>query len=197
MTPWGYKAYVPIDSWIKPSPMITKFSPGHDYRILSNTSHDEQSTTPIEIHFSDEMNCKSVVNSISIVSTTADGSSAALDADSVDCHLRYDSTALVSEHTGPITGQIPSVWRLTANLVNVSDGVHSIVIFNATSEQGNASTNVSDPMISVAQCSVADFDSLWIVSLSVLDSTIIPSYSQEAAITRTRSFINMKMVAFT
>ena len=143
MTPWGHKAYVPIAKWLRPSPVITHFSPGHDYRILSNTRHDEQDTVPIEFHFSDEMNCRDVVDSITITSTTANGADASIDKNSVECRLEFDTTTFVSRYTGPITGQITTAWKLSANLVNVSDGVHSVTVSNATTEQGNASTNVS------------------------------------------------------
>ena len=143
MTLWGHKAYVPIEKWMRPSPVITHFSPGHDYRVLSNSSRDEQDTVPIEFHFSDEMNCKHVVGSISVKSTTADGSVASIDKDSVKCGLEFDTTTFVSPYTGSITGQIPTAWKLSVNLVNVSEGVHSVTIANATTEQGNASTNVS------------------------------------------------------
>lgn len=142
MTPFGYKAYVPIEKWVKPSPVITYFSPGHDNRLLSNSSHDEQDTIPIELHFSDEMNCNSVVDSISFKSTTSDGSTPSLDKDSVNCHTTFDTTTFMSPHTGSVTGQIPSAWKLMGNLVNVSEGVHSMTVSNVTTEQGNASTNV-------------------------------------------------------
>jgi len=144
MSPWGYKAYVPIGKWLEPSPMITKFSPGHDYRILSDTSSNEQDTVPIELHFSQEMNCNNVQNLITINSTTADGLKPSLDSASVKCKTTFDSEAIVSRYTGPITGQIPSKWVFKANLVNVSDGVHSITVSNVTNQAGNASTNVSD-----------------------------------------------------
>ena len=143
MSPWGYGAYVPVDKWLEPSPMITKFSPGHDYRILSNSSQSQQNTVPIELRFSQEMNCDEVQRSITINSTTTDGSNPSIDIASVACKTIFDTTAVVSQYTGPITGQIPSTWALTANLVNVSDGVHSITVSNVTSQAGNASTNVS------------------------------------------------------
>ena len=147
MTPYGYKAYVPIEKWLRPSPVITYFSPGHDFRILSDSSQD---TIPIELHFSDEMNCDSAVGSISINSTTEDGSIASLDKDSVDCRLAFSTTTFVSEYTGPVTGQIPSAWKLTANLVNVSNGVHSVTVSKVTTQQGNASTSVSYHLLSTS-----------------------------------------------
>lgn len=143
MSPWGYKAYVPIGKWLEPSPVITKFSPGHDYRILSDSSDNGQVTVPIELHFSQEMNCENVQNLITINSTTANSSKPSLDNASVKCELTFDPEAIVSQYTGPITGQIPSTWVLKANLVNVSDGVHSITVTNVTNQAGNASTNVS------------------------------------------------------
>lgn len=124
--------------------MITKFSPGHDYRILSDSSSNGQTTVPIALHFSQEMNCENVRNLITINSTTADGSTPSLDSASAKCKLTFDSEAIVSQYTGPITGQIPSKWVLKANLVNVSDGVHSITVSNVTNQAGNASTNVSN-----------------------------------------------------
>lgn len=141
MTPFGYKAYVPKAKWLEPSPVITKFSPGHDYRILSNASSHEPNTVPIELRFSQEMNCNSVRNAITISSTTIDSSMASMDKTSVLCKLEFDTTATVSKYTGSITGQIPSTWVLKANLVNVSDGVHSVTVSNATTQTGNMFTN--------------------------------------------------------
>ena len=143
MSPWGYKAYVPIHKWLEPSPVITRFSPGHDHRILSNSSSKEQDTVPIELHFSQEMDCNDVQNSITVNSSTTDGSTPSLDKSSVVCRTNFDTETIISPYTGPITGQIPSMWVLAANLVNVSDGVHSVTVSNATTQAGNASTNVS------------------------------------------------------
>ena len=141
LTGWAYKAYVPSDQWLRPSPVITKFSPGHDYRILSDTAAGEQQTVPIEFHFSDEMNCQQVLDAIKFESTTEDGSTAKLDRASFSCRTENDTSVHVSKFTGPVTGQIPSLWRVAGNMVNVSDGIHSITVGNVTNEVGNASTN--------------------------------------------------------
>ena len=141
LTAWGFKAYVPIDIWLKPSPVITKFTPGHDARILSNSTSGEQQTIPIEILFSDEMSCSQVQNAITITSTTEDGSIPILANDSVSCQSINDTTVRVSQYTGPITGQIPSAWKLSGNIVNVSEGVHQVSIANVTTQLGNTSTN--------------------------------------------------------
>ena len=134
-------AYVPIEKWLRPSPVITKFEPGHDARILSNSSTGEQGTVPVAIYFSDEMNCKQVQDAISFNSATVDGTTPMIDNSSVSCQTTNDTTAKVSKYTGPITGQIPGTWVLHANLVNVSDGVHSVTVGNVSTQAGNTSTN--------------------------------------------------------
>ena len=139
---WGFKAYVPSDRWVRPSPVITKFMPGHDYRVESNATSDNQQTVAIEFHFSDEMNCEDVVNKLTCDSTTEDGTTAAFDLGSFDCHTEdEDFTGNTSPYTAISTGQIPSVWRISGNLVNVSDGVHTLSVGNVTNEVKNASTN--------------------------------------------------------
>ena len=138
---WGYKAYVPSDQWLRPSPVITKFHPGHDSRILSNATDGEKSVVSIELHFSDEMDCQKTLDAITCDSTTEDGSSATLDRASFSCHTENDTSVNVSQYTGPVTGQIPSVWRIVGNLANVADGVHSVHVANVTNRAGNASTN--------------------------------------------------------
>ena len=133
-------AYVPIEKWLRPSPVITKFEPGHDARILSNSSTSEQGTVPLAFYFSDEMNCNQVQGAISLNSVTLDGTTPSIENGSVSCQTTNDTTAKVSKYTGPITGQIPGAWVLHANLVNVSDGVHSVTVGNVSTQVGNSST---------------------------------------------------------
>lgn len=188
MSPWGYKAYVPIGKWLEPSPVITKFSPGHDYRILSNSSSNEQDTIPIELHFSQEMNCDNIRNSITVESTTSDGSTASLDNSSVDCSSTFDMEAIVSRYTGPVTGQIPSVWVVKAKLVNVSDGVHSITVSNGTNQAGNAFTNVSDLTSIATVMATLKILSPSTIFFSALGSRTILSFFQGAGTIRTLSY---------
>ena len=144
--PFGYKAYVPINEWLRPSPVITYFSPGHDARILSNT------TIPFELRFSDEMDCQNVQNALSLTSTTEDGSVPQIENNSISCSKINDTTVRVSQNTGPITGQIPSEWKISGNVVNVSDGIHTLTVANTTTLLGNTSTNsVNHFMLRVGQ----------------------------------------------
>lgn len=136
---YGFKAFVPIEKWLKPSPVITKFNPGHDARILSSSSADDRQNVTIEFFFSDEMNCDAVQKAMTITSTTEDNSVPSLD--SFSCSTINDTATRVSEYTGTITGQIPALWKITGTLTNVADGVHSVNVGNVSTQAGNASTN--------------------------------------------------------
>ena len=142
LSAWGYKAFVSIDKWLRPSPVITKFLPGHDYRTLASGGEDEQETVPIEIHFSDEMDCSQLLNSISFKSTTVDNSVPSIDNSSVVCQSIND-TAYDFPVQDLYSGQIVTAWKFSANLVNVSEGVHRLTVNNATTKADNATTNVS------------------------------------------------------
>ena len=138
---WGYKAYVPIDRWLRPSPVITKFTPGHDHRIPSDHANGTPLNITVGFHFSDEMNCQNVMTALTCDSTTEDGLKAVIDRDTLTCVMENDTTAFVSKFTGTVTGQMPGVWKLSGNLVNVSDGVHTLTMNNASNQAGNAFTN--------------------------------------------------------
>jgi alpha-1,3-glucan synthase len=137
MSSYGYKAFIPVDSWSKPSPVITAFLPGHDHRITSSVGPGEKETVLIEIHFSDEMDCNEVLKSITLDSKTADGSVPSIDESSAACHV------VDAEGTLNFTAQIPSGWKFSAKLKNVSNGVHRLTVKNATTQNGDASTKVS------------------------------------------------------
>lgn len=141
LTAFGYKAYVPIEEWLRPSPVITYFAPGHDARILANTSSDEQQTIPFELHFSDEMDCQKVQDAITFTSTVENAKTPSLDANTIKCTKTNDTIVYVSKNTGPITGVIPSEWRITGNIVNVSHGIHTLTLANVSTWAGNTSTN--------------------------------------------------------
>ncbi|KAK3167500.1 hypothetical protein OEA41_010627 [Lepraria neglecta] len=99
----------------------------------------EQQDVSIELYFSDEMDCNQLRNAISVTSTTE--TEIAPSFQNAVCENVNDTTARVSEYTGPVTNQIPAVWKISGNPVNVSDGVHLVDIVNVTNQAGNASTN--------------------------------------------------------
>ena len=136
MNAWDYRAYVPAANWIGPRPMITKFVPGHDARILSAAAPGQQETVPIELHFSTEMDCDSLTKNIVFNSTTEDGSSPKID--NVVCGN------FTGNETAPFNGAIPTAWRWTANLTGVANGVHKITIVNAATPGNSSNTQSTD-----------------------------------------------------
>ncbi|KAK5706292.1 hypothetical protein LTR97_001279 [Elasticomyces elasticus] len=138
MTHYGWKAFVPINKWIAPSPVITKFLPGHDARILSNTTADQPSSVEVEVRFSAEMDCQSFQNAFTVNSTTESGQQAHFDSSNVEC-LTIDP-----QYEAYYYGPSPSIWRARLTLDNVYDGVHMVNLNNVSSSAGNTSTNSID-----------------------------------------------------
>lgn len=118
-----------------PSPVITKFVPGHDRRLLSAPS------IPIELHFSIPMDCQQITNALQITSTTADNITSRLDINSVRCNTNSDS-----DNTGSVlSGLVDSAWSFTATLIDVSDGIHQISVNNvSTAANRNVRTSSHD-----------------------------------------------------
>lgn len=146
MTQYGFKAFVPQDVWQHPSPTITKLIindtfVGHDQRILSTVGSGETDTLSMEMRFSSEMDCDSVRDSLSITSTTEDGTVATIDTDSTDC-LTVDPDDM------PIFyGGLPSIWRFKTNITNVANGIHTITLNNATDSDKNMYTGSKDHLM--------------------------------------------------
>ncbi|KZF26426.1 glycosyltransferase family 5 protein [Xylona heveae TC161] len=132
MPAWGFKAFVPSDKWVGPKPAITRFIPGHDARLISTVAAGQQESVNIELHFSDEMDCNSIVQNIKITSETDDSSTAELDQSSVSCNT-------VSPMEIPIySGAVATEWIFAARLTKVSNGIHAITVGNATNQAQNA-----------------------------------------------------------
>lgn len=129
---FGFKAFVPEDEFIQPSPVITKFLPGHDARLLS------AKTIPIEIHFSAPMDCDQISKALYVNSTTAANQTAELDSGSIQCKNISSSEADPS----PWSGGVNTAWIFAANLINVADGIHQVTVSNISAEDGATSTKV-------------------------------------------------------
>jgi alpha-1,3-glucan synthase len=134
---WDYKAFVPKDKWVTPGPTITKTVPYHDARIKSTVKYEEFESVPIEVRFSSEMKCDSLTDSIEIHSTTESGQQARMDKRSVNC-------TLADADPPRYVGEIPTAWIFSANIENVYNGVHTVTIRNATTEDGKIHTNTVD-----------------------------------------------------
>ncbi|KAL2374950.1 alpha-1,3-glucan synthase [Blastomyces gilchristii SLH14081] len=137
LKPWDFRAYVPKDRFIRPRPMVTKFVPGHDARLQSTVSPDQDETVPIELYYSEAMSCDGVTRSITFNSTTDNGKKPSIDASSVKC-------TTVTPEPPKYIGEVPHSWKWSANLVGVYNGVHRVTISNAPSNDGLTNTTSVD-----------------------------------------------------
>lgn len=137
MDPWEYKAFVPKEKWLTPSPTITRVVPGHDSRLESSVDYDGHETVPIQIRFSSEMDCNEIANNLIIESTTQANQVAQLNKSSVSC--------VVTDADAPrYIGEIPTTFIFNADLTNVFNGVHTFTVSNATTKDGLLYTNAVD-----------------------------------------------------
>lgn len=138
LTAWEFKAYVPKDKFIAPPPMITKFLPGHDARVQSKVAPGQQEKITIELHFSQEMDCDKISNTLTINSTTEDKRIATLVKGSVQCQTvdNVDPPQFV--------GGVGTHWTWKADLDNVSNGIHSVTVNNVTAKDGKTFTGSVD-----------------------------------------------------
>ncbi|RDW80976.1 hypothetical protein BP5796_05674 [Coleophoma crateriformis] len=133
--PYEFKAFVPLAEWEQPKPVITSVSPYHDARIASTVGYEDTESIQIEIGFSVEMDCDSVLNSILINSTTELGTTAQLNTTSKVC-----TTVTAPAQPPGYIGEVPTLWKISVELQNVANGVHTFTVDNATTA-ANGTTN--------------------------------------------------------
>ncbi|KAK7462698.1 hypothetical protein VKT23_007286 [Stygiomarasmius scandens] len=137
MAGYGFKAFVPEDQWVAPPPVLTKFVPGHDFRLLSDPS---EPAVNISLEFNTEMDCDSVTNSITFNMSSSGRSSSLPSITNVQCEEKS------SPDTGIVQGVSRTVWAWNATLTNVPDGVLTITLDNPLSLAGN-STGSKDHLL--------------------------------------------------
>ncbi|KAJ5202082.1 uncharacterized protein N7498_006745 [Penicillium cinerascens] len=134
---YEFRAYVPKDQFKLPRSMVTAFTPGHDVPIRSTVAPNLSEDVHIELFFSEEMDCDSITNSLSITSSTEASKVATLNPKTVNC-------TSISPTDTSYTGQIPSLFMWAANLTGVYNGVHRLTLNNASNVHGNSSTGAVD-----------------------------------------------------
>jgi len=137
LRPWEFKAFVPLGEWETPKPVITKVVPRHDARLMASVEYNETEALSIHIHFSEEMDCTSVRDSLKVESFTESGQKASLNASSVLCQV-------VEPQDTPLVAQAATAWVFSATLENVGHGVHTYTVDNASTATGDAWTNTRD-----------------------------------------------------
>lgn len=134
MEPMSFKAFVPSENWVAPLPAMTRFLPGHDARILSNTTNVD-----VVLEFSTLMDCDGVTAAISFnMSSSGHGGNPSILTSSIKCANIDPANAFPST----IVGADISAWSWAATLQNVPDGILEIIIKNATNQAKTQSTLV-------------------------------------------------------
>jgi len=136
MDPFGYKAYVPIDTWVPPIPQLTKFEPGHDARIQAEENDAKKNEINIAFEFSQKMNCNAITTGL-LLNVSSSGLSSMkpnVKQGSVQCN--DIATPLASN----IPGVATSVWRWSGVLENVPDGVLRLTLTNIPAD-GSTTVN--------------------------------------------------------
>ena len=133
MDSYGFKVLVPNTEWTAPSPVITKFTPGHDHRILANPGDTNATTVDIGFEFNVAMNCDAVTSSITL-NMSSSGQNSNPTIGNVQC------STLPTTSTNSST--FLSAWSWTATLTNFVDGVLTITVNNPPAGSGNGTTGV-------------------------------------------------------
>jgi alpha-1,3-glucan synthase len=130
MGPFGFKALVPMVQWSAPLPVITKFVPGHDARLLAKSGDANATTVDISFQFNTAMSCDGVTQSISF-NMSSSGHGSAPSITNVQC-------AVIQPQNLTRLSETPqSTWSWTATLTNFPDGVLTVTVNNPVSSAGN------------------------------------------------------------
>lgn len=138
--PFDFRAYVPLAQWVPPPVVMTKFVPGHDARIESNTTTSEGQSVDVELRFSERLDCNTVTKSVTLSSTTQSRTIPKVSANSVSCEM-------VEPESTKYVGQITSAWSWKATLDNVTHGIHTLTVKNASTATKSRFTNSVDRFI--------------------------------------------------
>ncbi|CAL1704520.1 unnamed protein product [Somion occarium] len=139
--PYGFKALVPSTEWVGPQPALTKFTPGHDARLIAEPGDANATTIDITLEFNVEMDCPTVTQSLSFnVSSSGKGGNPTLDANSVKCQTTKGPEPLVP-------GVDASQWTWSGTLQNVPDGILTITVNSPTSQAGQSTNSVDHLML--------------------------------------------------
>lgn len=134
MDAFEFRAYVPESDWVAPPAMITKYSPGHDTRIHTTATTN---TVNITFHTNTEMDCDSFTEAITFVSNIESDLTPTIDTSTIYC-------GNVTDTQPAYVGAFASAWGWSANITNFAQGIHQIVVSNATTGDLGSYTNTVD-----------------------------------------------------
>ncbi len=136
MDPYSFKILVPASNWVPPRPALTKFSPGHDARIPSDSNGTNNSVT-VSFEFNTVMSCTGVTKALTLnMSSSGHGGNPTFDPNAVKC-------GQVQNPNPPrISGDTQSAWFWSVTLQNVPDGILALTLDNALANDTVTTTGV-------------------------------------------------------
>jgi alpha-1,3-glucan synthase len=129
---YGFKTFIPTRNWTAPQPSVTTFSPGHDSRIFANGSTD----LVISLDFDAVMDCDSVTTSTTVNGTNHRSIAPFIDVSSIVCEIPATNAK------STISAATQSVWRWSAQLRNVTDGIYQVTVDDPRAAVGTSGTGV-------------------------------------------------------
>ncbi|KAG8842358.1 Cell wall alpha-1,3-glucan synthase ags1, partial [Serendipita sp. 411] len=140
MEPLTFKALVPQEMWVPPRPMLTRFLPGHDSRIVTHNSSND-TTVRISLEFNVEMSCDGVTSAISLTTSSGSDLTPRIQDGSVTCGTvgGQGSTYLV--------GDVTSSWHWSAVLADVPDGIIEIKLTRPSNADETDTTHAVDHLL--------------------------------------------------
>jgi alpha-1,3-glucan synthase len=130
MKAFEFKALVPQANWVQAAPVLTRFTPGHDARVVS----DDSNTINIRLEFDQPMDCDSVTNAITIDGKFASGMTPTVRANANGCQ------SFTPTEQPELIGVAPSAWYWEGTIQNAPDGIYDITIGSARTQAGTAGT---------------------------------------------------------
>ena len=115
---YGFKAYVPVAIWTDPPPALTKFTPGHDFRLRAEIGDVNATTFEVSFEYNTVMDCNYITQNLKLTaSSSGTGGTPTIRTSSVVCG------ALTNQPLSYLSGDTNSQWSWTATLDNVPDGI--------------------------------------------------------------------------
>ncbi|KAL2313149.1 Cell wall alpha-1,3-glucan synthase ags1 [Schizosaccharomyces pombe] len=134
LDPYAFKLYVPEEDFIENDPIITSLTPEHDARVVASGNEID-----LTIEFSRSMDCDSIKNALSVVSSTRPkNTTAVIDVDSSFCR-NYSEDASTSLH-----GQTAGRFAWYGTLTNIDPGIHRISLKSVPTSDFSSRTLSTD-----------------------------------------------------
>ncbi|KAI5452972.1 hypothetical protein NCC49_006506 [Naganishia albida] len=137
MPAYGFKAYVPEAAWAPAVPTMTKFLPGHDFRLPSDGNNE----IAITFEYDTEMNCESLTSHLTVRHSLGN-STLQPSFGTANCAL------LTQSADSELLMVANSTWAYSVTLNNAPDGVYEFIVSaGVTAQNGNLTTNANDYLL--------------------------------------------------